>query len=124
MGDASEITLGDGGQVLVPSGQSVILQDIIWNSAGPDGPVARFRFVAPAISRVKGTVDGDQVAKDLLHLCETVVLEKLAQKGPLPPNVLVSMADRAVNFGETIPEATQYFESYRIEGNLCISELF
>lgn len=124
MDDTLEISLGDGSAISVPSGQTVTLQDVIWNSAGPEGAVARFRFVAPQIARDGGTISADQVAADLLHLCENLVLGKLAEKGPLPPNVLVSMADRAVNFGETVPEATQYFESYRIEDGRCISELF
>lgn len=124
MDDTLEVSLGDGAQISVPSGQSVTLQDIIWNSAGPEGPVARFRFVAPAIARAEGSVTADQVAQDLLHLCENVVLGKLAQQGALPPNVIVSIADRAVTFGETVPDATQYFESYRIDGDRCILELF
>jgi hypothetical protein len=124
MDDTLEVTLGDGVQISVPSGQSVTLQDVIWNSAGPDGPVARFRFVAPAIARVGGNVDAEQVGQDLLYLCQNIVLAKLAQKGALPPAVVVSIADRAVTFGETLPDATQYFESYRIEGDTCVWELF
>lgn len=124
MDAALEVTLGDGVPILVPSGQSVTLQDVIWNSAGPDGPVARFRFVAPAIARSGGTVDAAQVGQDLLHLCQNIVLRRLTEKGALPPAVVVSIADRAVTFGETIPDATQYFESYRIKGNTCVWELF
>ncbi len=124
MDDTLQVTLGDGAPIVVPSGQSVTLQDVIWNSVGPQGPVARFRFVAPSIARAAGSLSADQVTADLLHLCENVVLNTLAQKGALPPNVMVSMADRAVPFGETVPDATQFFESYRIDGNRCISELF
>jgi hypothetical protein len=124
MDDTLEVSFGDGAQISVPSGQSVTLQDIIWNSAGPEGSVARFRFVAPEIARAGGSVTADQVAQDLLHLCENVVLGTLAEKGAVPPNVIVSIADRAVSFGETVPDATQYFESYRIDGDRCISELF
>jgi len=124
MDDTLEVSLGDGAQISVPSGQSVTLHDIIWNSAGPEGAVARFRFVAPEIARAGGSVTADQVAQDLLHLCENVVLGTLAERGALPPNVIVSIADRAVSFGETVPDATQYFESYRIDGDRCISELF
>lgn len=124
MDDTLQVTLGDGAPIAVPSGQSVTLQDVIWNSVGPQGPVARFRFVAPSIARTTGSIGADQVTADLLHLCENVVLNALAQKGPLPSDVLVSMSDRAVPFGESVPDATQFFESYRIDGNRCISELF
>ena len=124
MDEALRVSLGDDVPILVPSGQSVTLQDVIWNSIGPDGPVARFRFVAPEIARTGGTISAEQVAADLQHLCENVVLTTLAQKGVSPSNVLVSLADRAVIFGETVPEATQYFESYRIDGDRCIVELF
>lgn len=124
MDDIAEVSFGDGAQISVPSGQSVTLQDIIWNALGPDGPVARFRFVAPAIARAGGSINADQVANDLLHLCQNIVRGTLAEKGDVRSNVVVSMADRAVTFGETIPDATQYFESYRIDGDRCILELF
>ncbi len=120
----ADVTMGDGTVFAVPSGQAVTLQDIIWNSMGPDGPLARFRFLAPAIARDGGTVDFDAAAADLAHLCQNVALPELAQRGGMPVRVAVSMGDRAVVFGESDPEATQYFEMFQIDGDTCVWEAF
>lgn len=120
--DLAEITLGDGTVYAVPSGQLVTLQDIIWSSVGPDGPLARFRFIAPAIARAGGTVGFDAAAVDLVHLCQTVALQKLGLRGPMPAQVVVSLGDRAVIFGAADPDATQYFEMFRINADTCVRE--
>jgi hypothetical protein len=119
-----DITLGDGAVLAVPSGQRVQLLDIIWNSEGPDGPAPRFRFVAPAIARIGGSVGFETVKADLQYLCETFGLEQLSARGQTAPLVLMSMSDRAVAFGESNPDATQYFDAFVIEGQSCIREYY
>ncbi|MEZ5912287.1 MAG: DUF6497 family protein [Paracoccaceae bacterium] len=42
--------------IAVPSGQSVVLQDVVWGEPGPEGLTARFRFVAPAIAPTAGSL--------------------------------------------------------------------
>jgi len=34
------------------------------------------------------------------------------------------LSDRAVPFGESAPDVTQFFESYRIENDVCVWEMF
>ncbi len=119
-----DITLGDDTAIAVPSGQAVTLLDIIWNSIGPEGAAPRFRFVAPAIARAGGSVAYEAAEGDLQHLCESFALAKLAEKGIAAPLVLLAMADRAVEFGVSDPEATQYFETFSINGATCIREIF
>lgn len=119
-----DITQGDGAALAVPSGQLVQLLDIIWNSEGPDGPTPRFRFVAPAIARMGGSVGFETVEADLQYLCETFGLEQLSQRGLMPALVLMSISDRAVAFGESNPDVTQYFDAFTIEGQSCIREYF
>jgi hypothetical protein len=119
-----DITAGDGTAIAVPSGQAVTLLDIIWNSQGPNGPAPRFRFVAPAIAKNGGTVSYEAAETDLVALCESYVIATLAQKGNSAPLVLVSIADRAVEFGVSDPEATQYFETFSIAGSTCSREIF
>ncbi len=119
-----DITLGDDAVLVVPSGQAVTLLDIIWNSQGPEGPAPRFRFVAPAIARAGGSVSFAAAEADMLHLCQTFALAKLAEKGLTAPLVLVSIADRAVEFGMPDEAATQYFETFSIQGTTCTRELF
>ena len=119
-----DVSLGDGAAIAVPSGQAVTLQDIIWNSIGPEGPAPRFRFVAPAIAKDGGSVSYEASEADLLDLCQSFVIGKLAEKGMAAPLVLVSIADRAVEFGVSDPEATQYFEAFLIDGSTCSREIF
>jgi len=122
--EGPQVLPGDGAAVAVPSGQAVTFLDVILNAPGPNGMATRFRFVAPAIARVGGSVDFDAAAEDMAHLCQNFVLPKLAELGPTPAQVIVSLSDSDVPFGEAAPEATQFFEAYTIEGNTCIWEAF
>ena len=122
--DGVQVTPGSDEAITVPSGQAVTLQDVIWNAPGPDGLVARFRFVAPAIARDGGAVDFDTASADMQALCQVYALARLSEFGPMPSQIIISMADRAVPFGEAAPDATQFFEAYSIDGNTCIWEAF
>ncbi len=113
-----------GELVVVPSGQAVTLQDVIWNEPGPEGLVARFRFVAPAIAKVGGTVDLAAASADMLDLCQRYAVPRLAATGPKPTQVIISLSDVAVAFGDAAPDATQFFEAYAIEGDACIWEQY
>lgn len=110
-----------GGDALtVPSGQPVSLLEVL--SDGPtEQPVYRFRFVAPEIG---GGLGFDRAAADMAHLCRTYALPRLAALGPAPAQVVISLSDRPLPFGETAPEAVQFFEVYRPEGEACIWEGF
>lgn len=119
--EGPQVVDGRGAAVQVPSGQDVSLQDVIWNVPGPDGMTTRFRFLAPGIA---GTVDFDATAADMAALCEDYALPRLSEFGPQPEQVVISLADRAVVFGDSAPEAVQFFESYRIEDGTCVWEMF
>ena len=110
--------------IAVPSGQPVTLQDVIWNAPGPEGLTVRFRFVAPDIALQGGDVDFETASADMLFLCETYALPRIAVPGPAFEQIVISLADRPLDFGSTEPEATQYFEAYRPEGNSCIWDAF
>ena len=122
--DGEVVLTGDAAAIAVPSGQAVTLQDVIWNAAGPDGLTLRFRFLAPQIAREAGDVDFETASADMLALCQTFALPRLAELGPQPQQIIISLADRVVPFGETSPDATQYFEAYSIENGTCIWEMF
>lgn len=121
--DGSVVLTGDATLIAVPSGQAVQLQDAIWNADGPLGPTLRFRFVAPGIAQ-GGAVDVETAQADMQALCDSFALPRVAQIGPAPAQLIISMADRALPFGQAAPEATQYFEAYRLEGGQCLWELF
>jgi Family of unknown function (DUF6497) len=119
-----QVTPGEDAAIAVPSGQVVTLQETIWNAPGPMGMVTRFRFLAPAIARNGGTVDFAAASADMAHLCQAFALDRVVQAGAAPAQVIISLADQVVPFGEAAPEATQYFEAYRIEDGACIWEAF
>lgn len=114
---------GAGGAITVPSGQSVTLQDVIWNEPGPMGLTFRFRFVAPEIAP-GGRVDAEMASADMAVLCQDFALPRIDPHGPQPAQVIISLSDRAVPFGEAQPDVTQFFEAYRIEDGACIWEMF
>lgn len=115
---------GDGLVVPVPSGQEVTLMDVIWNIPGPEGLATRFRFLAPAIARDGGTISADQAQADMLALCRDLALKRIADAGQAPAQIIISLSDRPVPFGETVPDATQYFESYALKDGDCVWSLF
>lgn len=106
----------------VPSGQQVTLQDVFWEEG--DELILRVRFIAPAIARVGGTVDHDTSAADMRHLCETFVLPQISGGKDIPAQIIITLSDVEVPFGEADPDSTQFFEAYSIEDNTCISEFY
>jgi hypothetical protein len=114
----------DVNALAVPSGQEITLQDIFWEEGDGAELVLRLRFIAPQIARATGTVDYDMAAKDMLYLCEHFVLPQIESGEDKPDQIIVSLSDIEVPFGEANLDATQFFEAYRIEGGACIWEIF
>lgn len=112
---------GAGEALPVPSGQLVELLDVVANAPGPDGLTARFRFVAPAIA---GAVDFDAASADMAWLCQNYALPRIAGTGPQPAQIVISLSDRPVAFGDPDPDVIQYFEAYRPTAGQCEPELF
>jgi Family of unknown function (DUF6497) len=108
----------------VPSGQRVTLLDVITNVPGPEGLATRFRFLAPSITREGGTVDAETAAGDMDYLCQNFALAKIAEMGPQPQQIIISMADVDVPFGEARPDATQFFNSYSIADGTCVWDVY
>ena len=107
---------------MVPSGQPVHLQEIFWEEG--EDLLLRVRFIAPQIARTGGTIDHDTATKDMRHLCEHFVLTQFAEGEEMPAQIIVSLSDVEVPFGEADPDATQFFEAYHLDSNSCISELY
>ncbi|TNJ48243.1 hypothetical protein FGE21_01550 [Phaeobacter sp. B1627] len=102
----------------VPSGQPVTLAEVLLDDT-PGALWARFRFVAPQIA---GAADPGRSAADIDHLCAAVALPYLAHHRVTPERVVISLSDRLLPFGSSVPEATQFFETYRLEAGTCIWE--
>jgi len=112
------------GAISLPSGQVVTLLDVITNVPGSDGLASRFRFLAPAIARAGGTVDADTASTDMDWVCTNFALGHISNIGPQPGQVIISFSDMDVPFGESHPEATQFFNAYSIANGTCIWDMF
>ncbi|WP_235971153.1 DUF6497 family protein [Palleronia pontilimi] len=105
-----------GEPVAVPSGQTVEFHEVIRDAPGL-GLAYRFRFIAPQLAE---GLDFATAEGDMLHLCQSYALPKLPNLGPAPGRVVISLSDRVITFGEVVPDAIQYFEIYRPEGETCV----
>lgn len=104
----------------VPSGQAVWLQEVRDEA---EAGILRFRFVAPDIARDAGKVTFAEIEADLEALCREVALPAITGK-QAPAQIVISLADREVEFGQADPEATQFFEAFTVQDNACIWEGF
>ena len=105
----------------VPSGQQIDLQEVLVEELGGETWL-RFRFVAPQIARGPEAIDYDLAAPDMAHLCDAVALPYMTEHALTGQVIVVSLSDRALEFGAADPEATQYFEAFRALEDRCIWE--
>lgn len=122
--EGAQIVPGGDTPIPVPSGQAVTLQDVIWNVPGPEGLTLRFRFIAPQIARDSGTVGYDIAAADMQHLCQAYALPRISEFGPHPAQIIISLSDVPVPFGEATPDATQFFDAFSVQDGTCIWEIY
>jgi hypothetical protein len=118
--DGTQVTAGDTTLIAVPSGMDVFLQEVIWNVPGTQGLTLRFRFVAPDLA----SAEVDAALADMQALCDSFAAPRMTDFGPVPQQIVISLADAERPFGEAAPDAVQYFEAYRIENNACIWEIY
>lgn len=110
--------------VVLPSGVQPALHEWLLDTQ-PNGDVfARFRFVAPEIERAKGQLSLIDLEGDFQVLCEEFALVNVAAQPADVDRIVISLSDREVEFGYADPDATQYFEAFRVENGLCIWEFF
>ena len=103
--------------IQLPSGLEVTLQEVRFEEQ-----MGRFRFIAPAIG--PEGVSYMEVREDFPWLCAEMVVPVLTQTDRSVPEVVISLADREVTFGEITPGATQYFEVFSVSDGTCIWEEF
>lgn len=109
--------------VPVPSGQLVVLNEVLIDDS-PGETWLRFRFLAPQIAATGGDIDNETATTDMDHLCDHLVLPYLTKYALEPSRIVISLSDRDVPFGASAPDATQFFEAYRLENARCIWEGF
>ncbi|MEP3686642.1 MAG: DUF6497 family protein [Sulfitobacter dubius] len=105
----------------MPSGQTIDLQEVLVEDLG-DETWLRFRFVAPQIAKGPDAIAYDLAAPDMEHLCAAVALPYMTEHALAGQVIVVSLADRVVEFGAADPDATQYFEAFRAQDGTCIWE--
>lgn len=117
------VVLPDAPPIPVPSGQMVRFIETISDAQGPMGLTLRFRFLAPQIG---GTdpLEAEAALSDMEALCNSFALQRLPTTGPAPAQIVISLADRWVPFGEVDTEAVQYFEAYSVADGACIWEFY
>ncbi|MDP5217900.1 DUF6497 family protein [Ruegeria sp. 2205SS24-7] len=108
-------------RIPVPSGQPVELQDVLLDK-NPGALWLRFRFMAPAIGKTEERIGYEVAAHDMEFLCNKVVVPYVGKHELDPARIVISLADRNVEFGQSDPMATQFFETYRLENARCIWE--
>jgi hypothetical protein len=118
--DGDQAAAGSDAALEVPSGLAVTLQEVIWNVPGAQGLTLRFRFVAQDLAGL----DVETALADMQVLCDRYAAPRLTDFGPVPQQIIISLADAARPFGETAPDAVQYFEAYRVENGACIWEIY
>ncbi|MEX0327894.1 MAG: DUF6497 family protein [Ruegeria sp.] len=107
----------------VPSGQPVELSNVLLDT-NPGELWVRFRFVAPKIGSNAGQITYDIAVVDMAHLCKVLAVPYVARHELDPARVVISFSDRALDFGVSSPDATQFFEAYRLEQSKCVWEGF
>lgn len=108
------------GWIVAPSRLKARMFDVIRSSPGAQGLTIRFRFVAPDLP----SIGVDEALSDMEWLCETHAITRLSNIGPAPAQVVISLSDRPLPFGEADPQSTQYFDAFTVDGEECRWEPF
>lgn len=114
--------MAQGEALSLPSGLDARLQEVVTDRRAGSGLIYRFRFVAEGLDA--GDAAFDQVTADLDWLCTEYALPRIADIGPRPGRVVISLADRPSAFGVHDPDIVQVFEAFRPADGTCNWEMF
>ena len=103
----------------VPSGRALVLWEVLFERVqGSDGAQMVLRYIAPSVAGA----EYDAVASDLDWLCTRHGIAMAALDYVRADSIVITLMDRPVPRGRTDPEATQFFEIYRIADAACLAE--
>lgn len=114
-------TLAQAGDL--PSGRSADLRDILLEQVGSE-TWARFRFVSDELDEDVAQAGSEEIETDMAALCSGHALPYLKENALEAEIVVISVSDRDVPFGESDPQAVQFFEAYRVSDGSCQWEPF
>ncbi|MEM8825175.1 MAG: DUF6497 family protein, partial [Pseudomonadota bacterium] len=106
-----------------PSGQPIVLWQVLWERVEGAGTQAVMRFIAPQIAREGGSVDFDTAVLDMDWLCETHGLTLAGLPAAQSDSVVITLMDRPVPRGATDPAATQFFGTYLVDNGKCLPDI-
>jgi len=107
-------------RLILPSGLEAYWHETLWNERST-GLAYRFRFVAPDLT---GQEDFETKMTDLEYLCNSYAVPRLANTGPQPSQIVISIANGESEFGVIDPDVIQIFEAYSLDQGGCIWEMF
>lgn len=111
------------GEIEAPSGQLLVLHDLLYEETPWSGDLqVVVRLLAPMIAGEALT--NSELREDMDWACRTWGRPAAASLGTTPDWVVIEMMEAPVERGVTTPQVRRYFENYRLEGPLCIWELF
>lgn len=118
------ILAGSDQSFTVPSGQAVTLNEVIVDQPTPDNATYRFRFLAPAIARTGGTMTFETSIADMQYLCDSYAVQTLTAPLPASLQLIIAFSDMVFPFGDTNPEATQFFVAFSLQDGRCVMDPF
>ncbi len=104
----------------LPSGQSAVLWQVLWERVDGQGTQAILRFIAPETA----ALDFEAAQRDMDWLCDTHAVPVAGLALARSDSVVVTLMDRPVARGASDSAATQFFSVYTIEADQCVPEAF
>lgn len=105
--------------IVVPSGQYIEFKQVIW-SEGVGDPSAIFRFVAPEITRDETGISYEVASNDIFFLCKNFALPRVLEvEKNEDVSLVISLSEQDLEFGESDPDVTQFFESFVVHEEQC-----
>lgn len=122
---AAEVMQGDWptGEVEAPSGQPLVLRDLMVEETPWSGEMQIVvRLLAPLIAG-EG-LSNSELRTDMDWACRTWGVPAAQTRASTPDWIVIEMMEAPVERGLSTPGVRRYFETYRLEGPVCIWELF
>lgn len=112
------------GVVTLPSGLIARQHELVLEPVGAPSALAktvRVRFVAESLADT-ALWGFDRIEADFEALCRSVGLQNRQVSAPNAERVVISIASEPTNFGDSVPNVVQYFDSFLVQDDTCIWE--
>jgi len=111
------------GEVMAPSGQPVTLHEVLAEENPWSGQAQLVvRLMAPMIA--DDTLSDAAIREDMEWACRVWGLPAAVQNDHVMEWVVVEMMAAPASRGTATPDIRRFYETYRLDGDLCICELF